>query len=95
VVVRRDGSRRIVIGDRAGVAAMQTDGPPPKSAEELARVMNGMGRDPATGVPRGASGSGANPHVLPALPPPPAPPSAPGSEALPNPEDRAEPPPPR
>jgi hypothetical protein len=74
---------------------MQTDGPPPKSAEELDRVMSGMGRDPATGVPRGASGGAANVHVLPALPSPPPPPAVPGTEGLRSPEDGAEPTPPR
>ena len=95
VVVRRDGSRRIVIGDRAGVQAMPPDGPPPKSAEELGRVMNGMGRDPATGAPRGASSGATNPHVLPALPPPPPPPAVPGTEGIRSPEDGADPTPPR
>jgi penicillin-binding protein 1A len=59
VVVRRDGASRIVIGDRAGVAKMKSDDAPPKTAEEIGRAIDGMGRDRPTGTP--------------ARPPPPAP----------------------
>ncbi len=62
MVQRETGSRGVVIGDRAGVAAMARErSDPPKTAEELGRVMSGMGRDPSTGVPRSAGASSPPP----------------------------------
>ena len=70
----------IVRGDPAGVDALKRDPSPPKSAEELERVMRGMGRDPQTSVPRDEppwrdNGAAARlplpPPPPPTLPPPP------------------------
>jgi penicillin-binding protein 1A len=55
VLVRHEGDSQVVIGDRAGVAAMRRDsvGEPPKTAADLERMMSAMGLDPATGASRG------------------------------------------
>lgn len=58
VVVRQEGAT-VVIGDKASVTTSRHAEEAPKSAEELERVMRGMGRDPRTGEPRTASPAAA------------------------------------
>jgi penicillin-binding protein 1A len=53
VVVRQEGET-VVIGDKASVTTSRHAEEAPKTAEELERVMQGMGRDPRTGEPSSA-----------------------------------------
>ena len=50
IIIRRDGTG-IVIGDDPGPAAVRSgEASPVLSADELGRVMTGMGRDPVSGA---------------------------------------------
>jgi len=70
VLVTRVPGTRVVIGDRAGVASMSRENSePPKSSQELERILKAMGRDPVTGAPRDL---GASAPALPTLPAAPA-----------------------
>jgi penicillin-binding protein 1A len=72
IVRHHDGSGGSVIGDKASITLSRPAGAnaPPKSAEELGRVMRAMGRDPRTGEPTGSgtAGGSGNPLVLPGEP---------------------------
>jgi len=65
-----------LLGDRAGVRAMKGDDRPPKTAEELGQVLNGMGLDPKTGVPRGPGSAPPRPSPVEEPAPPIAAPAA-------------------
>lgn len=64
VIVRRSDGGSTFVGDARGIELLegQARETPPKTAEELARIMSGMGRDPDTGMRSegGASQSGAS-----------------------------------
>ena len=76
VIVRQDGSGSIVIGDKASVTTSRHApgyDPPPKSAAELDRVLQNMGRDSAGKELRGngALSSGTGSSEAPAIDTPP------------------------
>ncbi|HEY0855705.1 MAG TPA: transglycosylase domain-containing protein [Albitalea sp.] len=56
IVVHNDANGSIVIGDKASITLSRpaTDREPPKTSEELDRMLRAMGRDPRTGEPGGS-----------------------------------------